>query len=127
MVNQSFTQLSGIERQEKLQAALQCMTDNALTDTELTAISRAVRLDRQYFIRVHHTFEAFLSDLMHPAQCQTRFFIGSRPVFQQNLKAMLRRAVKTGDPVTAVVDHINGKNGIYILIPEQQNEKGTTS
>ena len=40
MVNQSFTQLSGIERQEKLQAALQCMTDNALTDTELTAIRR---------------------------------------------------------------------------------------
>lgn len=123
MVNQSFTQLSGIERQEKLQAALQCMTDNALTDTELTAISRAVRLDRQYFIRVHHTFEAFLSDLMHPAQCQTRFFIGSRPVFQQNLKAMLRYAVKTGDPAHSSGLSHQGKNGIYILTRNNKMRK----
>ena len=127
MVNQAFTQLSGTERQEKLHAALQCMTDNALTDTELTAISHAVRLERQYFIRVHHTSRAFFSDLIHPAQRQTRFIIGSRPFSQRNLEMMLRRAGKTREPITAVVNHINGKNGIYILIPVQQNAKGTTS
>lgn len=127
MVNQSFSQLSKEEKQGKLHAALRCMTGDTLTKAELEAISCMVRLECQYFIRVHHTSEAFFSDLTHPVQCQTRFIIGSRPVSQQNLKDMLRCAAKTGDPVTAVVDHIDGKNGIYILIPEQQNEKGTTS
>lgn len=127
MVNQSFKQLSKMEKQTKLQAALRCMTGNALTDTELNAVSRVVRLECQYSIRVHHDFDTFFSDLTRPAQCQTRFIIGSRSVSQQNLEAMLRCADKTGAPITAVVDHINGKNSIYILIPEQQNEKGTTS
>lgn len=127
MVNQSFSQLSREEKQAKLHAALRCMTDDTLTKSELEAISRIVRLERQYFIRVHHTFEAFFSDIMHPAQYQMRFVIGSRPVSQQSFEATLGSAVEAGDAIIAVVDHNSGKSGIYILIPEQEKKEGTTS
>lgn len=123
MVNRSFSRLSKEEKEAKLQAALRCMTDNALTETELCAVSHAVRLSCQYFIRVHRSYKAFFSDLMYHAQRQTQFIIGSCPVSQRNIEIMVRTAAKAGDPITAVVNHTNGKNGIYILIPEQRNKK----
>lgn len=126
MVNQVFSQLSQEEKREKLQEALRCMTNDRLTGAELRAICHAVRLERQYFIRVHHTFEGLFTDIMHLVQRKTRFIIGSCIASQRNLESMLERAAQTGEPVTAVVDHTNGKSGIYILIPEQEEKKGTT-
>lgn len=127
MINQSFSQLSREEKQAKLLATLRCLTDNTLTASELKAITNAVRLERQYFIRVHHTFEAFFSDIMRPAKRRTQFIIGCRSISQRDLETMQSCAAKTGDPITAVVDHTDGKNGIYILIPKQRNKEGTIS
>ncbi|MGM9600349.1 MAG: hypothetical protein ACI3W5_02025 [Faecousia sp.] len=125
MVNRSFSRLSKEEKEAKLQAALRCMTDNALTETELRAVSHAVPLNRQYFIHVHRSFETFSSDIMYPAQRHIQFVIGSHIAAQCDIGAVLQRSAKTGDPITAVVNHANGKNGIYILIPKRQNKEGT--
>lgn len=127
MVNQVFSQLSREEKWEKLQEALRCMTNDRLTEAELRAICHAVRLERQYFIRVHHTFEALFKDITHLDQHQTRFIIGCCRASQRNLESLPEHVAKTGEPVTAVVDRAKGKSGIYILIPEQEKTKGTTS
>lgn len=124
MTNDCFTGLSQEEKLVKLRTALRNKTSDSLKPDELKAILCAVRLDRQYFIRVHRNFDDMLSDLMKLDQYKTCFIIGSQFASQQTLQLLLYKAAETGDAITAVVDHTNHKNGIYIFLPETRIKEG---
>ena len=127
MTNDCFTGLSQEEKQVKLRTALRNKTSDGLKPDELRAILSAVRLDRQYFIRVHKNFDDMLSDLMKLDQYKTRFIIGGQYASQQTLQLLLYKAAETGDAITAVVDHTNRKNGIYIFLPKTRIKEGKTT
>ena len=127
MTNDCFTGLSKEEKLTKLSCALRKKTSNGLKSDELRAILSAVRLDQQYFIRVHRSFDDMLSDLMKRNQYKTRFIIGSQFATQQTLQLLLYQAAETGDAITAVVDHTNRKSGIYIFMPTRRIKEGTTT
>lgn len=110
----------------KLKTTLRSKTSDGLTSEELKAIACAVRPGRQYFIRVHYSFHEMLSDMMQLDQYQTRMIIGSQYASQKSLQQLLYQAAETGDAITAVVDHTNRKNGIYIFLPRERLKEGTT-
>lgn len=126
MTNDCFTGLSQEEKLVKLKTTLRSKTSDGLTPEELKAIVGAVRLDRQYFIRVHYDFDDMISDLIRLNQYQTRIIIGSVYASQTTLQHLLYQAAETGDAITAVVDHTNRKNGIYIFLPKKRIKEGTT-
>lgn len=126
MINDCFTDLSLEERMVKLKTTLRSKTSDGLTQEELNAIVSAVRLGRQYFIRVHYNFDEMISDMIKLDQYQTRFIIGSQYASQKTLQKLLYQAVETGDAITAVVDHTNRRNGIYIFLPKERLKEGTT-
>lgn len=126
MINNCFTDLSREEKLVKLKTTLRSKTNDGLKPEELKAIVCAVRPERQYFVRIHYDFDEMISDMIKLDQYQTRFIIGSQYASQKTLQQLLYQAVETGDAITAVVDHTNRRNGIYIFLPKERLKEGTT-
>ena len=126
MVNQTFTNLSVLERQTKLRTALRNKTGDALTELELQTIMENIDLGRQYVICLHSDICGLFQELPRSGTLAS-FLIGKEKLPHTNLQLLLYASTASQDAVTVVVDMNREKSRLHILIPSNRTPKGELS
>ena len=121
MKNNDFTELEERKRKAKLKGILKKRLGAYLSNVELETVLNAVKLSRQYAIKLFFKKEDFLQTLTLPKTCKGEIILGSADFGVDGKVGFLKNDL---EPVVAIVwiRSKTVKNQIRVFIPENRRK-----
>ena len=119
MMNTNFTAYSERKKRSKLKTVLKSKTRNYLTGKELETVVEAVKLTRQYAIKLYFDVIDFNKAIKSPKVCGGEFVLGK-------LQGETLNEIKDVEkPAVAIVRSRNGfiENQLLIFVPKQRQHR----
>ena len=119
MMNTNFTAYSESKKRSKLKTVLKSKTRNYLTGKELETVVEAVKLTRQYAIKLYFNVIDFNKAIKSPKVCGGEFILGK-------LQGETLNEIKDVEkPAVAIVRSRNGfiENQLLIFVPKQRQHR----
>ena len=119
MMNTNFTAYSERKKRSKLKTVLKSKTRNYLTGKELETVVEAVKLTRQYAIKLYFDVIDFNKAIKSPKVCGGEFILGK-------LQGETLNEIKDVEkPAVAIVRSRNGfiENQLLIFVPKQRQHR----
>ena len=118
-MNTNFTAYSERKKRSKLKTVLKSKTRNYLTGKELETVVEAVKLTRQYAIKLYFDVIDFNKAIKSPKVCGGEFVLGK-------LQGETLNEIKDVEkPAVAIVRSRNGfiENQLLIFVPKQRQHR----
>lgn len=118
-MNTNFTAYSERKKRSKLKTVLKSKTRNYLTGKELETVVEAVKLTRQYAIKLYFDVIDFNKAIKSPKVCGGEFILGK-------LQGETLNEIKDVEkPAVAIVRSRNGfiENQLLIFVPKQRQHR----
>ena len=118
-MNTNFTTYSESKKRSKLKTVLKSKTRNYLTGKELETVVEAVKLTRQYAIKLYFDVIDFNKAIKSPKVCGGEFILGK-------LQGGTLNEIKDVEiPAVAIVRSRNGfiENQLLIFVPKQRQHR----
>lgn len=126
MTNETFELLTEDEKQTKLRAVLNAKTNGCLTEGELRDILLAVSLHKQYNVIVCRDSKVFTSRLTLADNWRGRTVFGQALIGRTEYPGQLFCMDEAAAVMLYDTADVNGTRMLYIYIPLDRFQKGTT-
>ena len=122
MTNNNFVCYPEEKRKAKLKNVLKAKTRDYLTEGELDTVIGAVKVKRQYQVKLYFDEESFKNTLIYPKLGKAEVVLGEAVIGDKN---GVGRLVDEGQPTVVIVRKRNcsPENQIHIFVPKQRTEK----
>lgn len=120
-MNTDFTSYSERKKRSKLKTVLKSKTRNFLTGKELETVMDAVKVSRQYAIKLYFDAMDFNKAIKSPKVCGGEFILGET----QGGGALLNEIKDVEIPAVAIVRSRNGfiENQLLIFVPKRRQRR----
>ena len=120
-MNTDFTSYSERKKHSKLKTVLKSKTHNYLTGKELETVMEAVKVSKQYAIKLYFDVMDFNKAITSPKVCAGEFILGKT----QREGKPLNEVIDDETPAVAIVRSRNGviENQLLIFVPKQRQRR----
>lgn len=122
MTNNNFVYYPEEKRKAKLKNVLKTKTREYLTEGELDTVIGAVKVKRQYQVKLYFDEESFKNTLIYPKLGKVDVVLGEAVIGDKNGEG---RLVSQEEPTVVIVRKRNcsPENQIHIFVPKKRTEK----